>query len=1030
MGMIEKYYMTFLWLLTLMSSVSSRLRQGYGSDLVCIEIYKLSLLSRRRFYYNNLIKKSSGKFVWILSILMIISVPLLSSSHYALAATTTGVIVPLYTYPDSTWDTVAQAKIAHPSVPVVAIINPNNGPGSSKDANYVTGIQKLHSAGVVVLGYVYTGYGSRSANSVNADIDTYKNWYSLNGIFFDEMSNAPGDESHYYNLSQYAKSQGLTFTVGNPGTDTLSSYIGTVDNIVIYETGGLPSISSLGGWYTNYDKSNFSTLSYGVGTISQSFLTSESSYVGYTYITNDNLPNPWDSVPPYFATLVADLDTGSSSTTAPQPPTGLTATAASSSQISLSWTAPTNNGGSAITGYKIESSTNSGSTWSVLVSNTGSTGTAYSDTGLSPNTTYSYRVSAINSVGTSTPSNTASATTQSATTSGNTTTSSIVLNGIQSTSGTVSSAPYQITLSNFNAGTGNNRLLVVGVEANNSPVTSVTFGGVQLTSAVSSFYNNDVEFWYLTNPSGTGNIVVTMTGSTSVVVGAYSISGVNQTTPIPTSITNHNTASSSPTISITTKYPNSLVLDSPSIYSGITLSSPTCTQSWNINMPSAITGASSSTVPASASSVTCRWTTSGGGDLWDDVAIEVKASGSGVNTTTNTATAPQPPTGLTATAASSSQISLSWTAPTNNGGSAITGYKIYRSNSSGTETGYVSLGNVTSYTNTGLAPGVTYFYKVRAVNFAGVSPFSNEASATPYSITLVQSGLAGSDSLTNETRTKDQLLANQRYWTYGGSATVQNAPYDIFKDSQGLHIGVRSLSNGNYSGFYGVTPDTSALLFHSVITTFPRTVPNMTTFYENGLYVQTSTQNVNYVTCYSDTSFWGTVWAIASATGDTDGITQFHALWYDKSPNQPLTRDCTIITNGQNYLKVYLDGVMVYSNSTLNLQMPGPFNAFLEPQTSYDGQMLYGIYKDYYSATDENVKVSNLPTNAATVSIVDSSGNILATAPITGSTSILDVGKYHLPLTANIKIYDSSSMQIASTQNPIKIFGGDVYSVK
>src|SRR5438093_798989 len=619
MGMIEKYYMTFLWLLTLMSSVSSRLRKGYGSDLVCIEIYKLSLLSRRRFYYNNLIKKSSGKFVWILSILMIISVPLLSSSHYALAATTTGVIVPLYTYPDSTWDTVAQAKIAHPSVPVVAIINPNNGPGSSKDANYVTGIQKLHSAGVVVLGYVYTGYGSRSANSVNADIDTYKNWYSLNGIFFDEMSNAPGDESHYYNLSQYAKSQGLTFTVGNPGTDILPSYIGTVDNIVIYENVGLPSISSLGGWYTNYDKSNFSTLSYGVGTISQSFLTSESSYVGYTYITNDNLPNPWDSVPPYFATLVADLDTGSSSTTAPQPPTGLTATAASSSQINLSWTAPTNNGGSAITGYKIESSTNSGSTWSVLVSNTGSTGTAYSDTGLSPNTTYSYRVSAINSVGTSTPSNTASATTQSATTSSNTTTSSIVLNGIQSTSGTVSSAPYQI----------------------------------------------------------------------------------------------------------------SLVLDSPSIYGGITLSSPTCTQSWNINMPSAITGASSSTVPASASSVTCRWTTSGGGDLWDDVAIEVKASSSGVNTTTNTATAPQPPTGLTATAASSSQISLSWTAPTNNGGSAITGYKIYRSTSSGTETGYVNLGNVTSYTNTGVTPGVTYFYKVRAVNALGVSTLSNEASATP-----------------------------------------------------------------------------------------------------------------------------------------------------------------------------------------------------------------------------------------------------------------------------------------------------------
>src|SRR5438093_12400260 len=166
-----------------------------------MKIYKLIILTRKRFYYNNLIKKSSGKFVWILSILMIISVPLLSYSHYALAATTTGVIVPLYTYPDSTWDTVAQAKIAHPSVPVVAIINPDNGPGSSRDSNYVSGIQKLHSAGVVVLGYDATGYGSNSLSSVKSVMNTWKSLYNIDGIFFDEMANWSGLESYYSNLS-------------------------------------------------------------------------------------------------------------------------------------------------------------------------------------------------------------------------------------------------------------------------------------------------------------------------------------------------------------------------------------------------------------------------------------------------------------------------------------------------------------------------------------------------------------------------------------------------------------------------------------------------------------------------------------------------------------------------------------------------------------------------------------------------------------------------------------------------------------
>ena len=43
----------------------------------------------------------------------------------------TGVVIPLYNYPDPTWTAIAQARATYPGVPVVAIINPNNGPGAS-----------------------------------------------------------------------------------------------------------------------------------------------------------------------------------------------------------------------------------------------------------------------------------------------------------------------------------------------------------------------------------------------------------------------------------------------------------------------------------------------------------------------------------------------------------------------------------------------------------------------------------------------------------------------------------------------------------------------------------------------------------------------------------------------------------------------------------------------------------------------------------------------------------------------------------
>ena len=95
----------------------------------------------------------------------------------------------------------------------------------------------------------------------------------------------------------------------------------------------------------------------------------------------------------------------------PGVPTSLNANPSSTTRIDLSWNAPADNGGRVITGYKIEVSSNSGTTWTIRVANTGSTTTTYAHTGLTAGTARHYRVSAINSIGTGAVSTTANATT-------------------------------------------------------------------------------------------------------------------------------------------------------------------------------------------------------------------------------------------------------------------------------------------------------------------------------------------------------------------------------------------------------------------------------------------------------------------------------------------------------------------------------------------------------------------------------------------------------------------------------------------
>jgi spherulation-specific family 4 protein len=224
-------------------------------------------------------------------------------------------VVPAYFYPSGIgltyWN---QMTTAAATIPITAILNPASGPGATSDPNYASAVDALRAAGGKVMGYVHTSYGTRSSATVLAEVNSYASFYNLDGIFVDEMDNTLGSLSYYTGLYSSIKTAHPTWSVfGNPGTTTLEPYLTgpAADVLTVFEGDGVnyPTYTP-SSWNFSYDRSHFAHLIYNVSTaaVMQSDVAlAAARNARYVYVTDDNLPNPWDTLPSYWNQEVSTI---------------------------------------------------------------------------------------------------------------------------------------------------------------------------------------------------------------------------------------------------------------------------------------------------------------------------------------------------------------------------------------------------------------------------------------------------------------------------------------------------------------------------------------------------------------------------------------------------------------------------------------------------------------------------------------------------------------------------------------------------
>ena len=380
-------------------------------------------------------------------------------------------------------------------------------------------------------------------------------------------------------------------------------------------------------------------------------------------------------------------------------------------------------------------------------------------------------------------------------------------------------------------------------------------------------------------------------------------------------------------------------------------------------------------------------------------------------------TVPDAPTAVL-TGYSNAAVTLTWTAPTGNGGNPVNGYRVrYRDTGTGVWQTFATVTGLTA-TVTGLTNGTAYDFTVNARNDAGLSVDATPVTATPLTVPAAPAAITGAYANTAVDLTWDAPA------TDGGSPIADylveykpatSATWITFDDGTGITAGatVTGLTNGTTYAFQVTAVNTEGAGTPSVtVTDMPMTIPDapaaITAAYANTAVDLTwdapatdgGSPIADYLVEYkpATSATWITfddgtgITAGATVTGLTNGATyDFRTTAVNAAGNSVASTVASDIPRTVPNVPTLL--ATAYGNTQMDLTWLPPAVDGGATITDYlveykpASAVTWGIYPDGVSATPATT-VTGLANGTAydfRVTAINNAGSSLATVTATGT---------------------------------------------